>query len=109
MFRAGLLIRSLPSILAELVSVCWYSYRTGRSEIAAPALIWLTSTVALLSFPASAILTPIRGGEVQLLGPVIAASVPIAMWIARELLSILMLLAGCILALLGRDPVDASL
>lgn len=109
MFRAGLLIRSLPSILAELVSLCWYSYRTGRREMAAAALIWLTSTAALISFTVSGILTAIRGGEVQLVGPVIAASVPIAMWIARELLGALMLVAGRILALFGRDQVDASL
>lgn len=106
MFRAGLLIRAIPSILAELVALCWYSYRTGDRQMAAAALVWLTSTTALVAFTLSAVVTAINGGEVQLRGPALAASVPIAMWVAREVIGALLLIVGRVLALFGRDPVD---
>lgn len=104
MFRAGVLLRALPSILGELVSLVWYSYRTGDRRTAAAALIWLASTVALVSLSMNAVLTAVNGGEVQLRGPVIAAAIPIAMWVARELLSVLLMAIGWCLALFGRDP-----
>ena len=107
MFRVGLLIRAIPSILAELVALCWYSYRTGDRRMAAAALIWLSSTTALVAFTVAAVLTAVQGGEVQLRGPALAASVPIAMWIARELIGIVLLLAGRLLALFGQGPADA--
>ncbi|MDQ3327872.1 MAG: hypothetical protein M3506_05040 [Chloroflexota bacterium] len=108
MFRIGLLLRALPSILAELVSLIWYAYRTGDRGVAAAALVWLTSTVALFSFSANALLTALNGGEVQLRAPALIAAVPLSMWLARELLGTLMRLVGWLLALLGADPVESQ-
>ncbi len=108
MFRIGLLLRALPSILAELVSLIWYAYRTGDRGVAAAALVWLTSTVALFSFSANALLTALNGGEVQLRAPALIAAVPLSMWLARELLGTLMRLVGWLLAVFGADPVESQ-
>ncbi len=106
MFRIGLLLRALPAILAELVSLIWYAYRTGDRGVAAAALVWLTSTVALVSFSANALLTALNGGEVHLRAPALIAAVPLSMWLARELLGTLLRVVGWLLAALGSDPME---
>lgn len=87
MYRLGMLLRALPSILAELLSLIWYAYRTGDRRMATAALVWLTCTVTLIAFGLAALVAVFRGGEIHLRGPFLAASLPIAMWIARELVS----------------------
>jgi uncharacterized integral membrane protein len=108
-FTIGVLLRALPSIVAELVSLVWYAYRTGDRSMAGAALVWLVSTLALFAFLVSGVLTAINGGEVEVKGPMLAASLPIAMWLARELVTGVLTLVGRVLALFGRDPLDASL
>jgi hypothetical protein len=108
-FRVVTLFRALPSILAELVSLVWYAYRTGDRGMAAAALVWLSTTLVLAALAMSSVMTALRGGEVQLRGVALVAAVPIAMWVARELIGILLALAGRIIALLGPDPLDARL
>ena len=103
MFRIGILLRALPSILGELLSLVWHGYKTGDRRAAA-ALVWFVSTVALLSFGVAGILTALGGGEVQLRGPVVAASLPIAMWLSRELASWFLLAVGWLLSHLLRAP-----
>ncbi len=103
MFRAGLLLRALPSILAELVGLVWYGYRSGNRAAAAAALTWLATTVALLAFAIDAVLSVLTGGEVQLRGPFLVASLPIAIWLARELMGILMLVVGWLISLFGPE------
>lgn len=84
MFRLGLLLRALPSIVAELLGLVWYAYRGGDRRMAAAALTWLCSTLALAGFLVNGVLVAAWGGEVHLLGPVILASVPLAIWLANE-------------------------
>lgn len=108
MFRVGILLRALPSILGELLSLVWHGYKTGDRRAAAAALLWFVSTVALLSFGVAGVLTALGGGEVQLRGPVVAASLPIAMWLSRELASWFLLAVGWLLSHLLRAPADAS-
>ena len=107
MFRLAMLLRALPAILAELVSLIWYAYRTGDRAVAAAALVWLTSTVALFSFAANALLTALNGGEVQLRAPALVAAVPLSMWLAREMLGTVLRLLGWLLAAFGDDPVES--
>ncbi len=109
MFTVGILLRALPSIVAELVSLVWYAYRTGDRGMAGAALVWLTSTVTLVGFLMAGVVSAINGGEVHLRGPILVASLPVSMWLARELVAALLAIAGRLLALFGRDPLDASL
>ncbi len=104
MFRVGLLLRALPSILFELMSLVWYSYRTGDRRMAVVALTWLTSLVLLIGFAASAVVGAVRGEQVELKGTFLAASIPAWMWIARELLALLASLLGRLLSLVGLRP-----
>ncbi len=106
LYRTGMLFRALPSILAELAALAWYGYRSGDRAAALAALVWLCSTLGLVAFAAHAVLAVLQGEEVQLRGPFLLASLPISMWLARELVSLLMLVAGWLIMLLGRDPVD---
>ncbi len=106
MFRLGILIRALPAILGELVGLVWYAYQTGDRRLALAALVWLTSTVTLISLTVNAAMVTVHGGEVNLKGPFIAASVPVAMWVARELVNLILTAVGWMLSLFGTDPVD---
>ncbi len=108
MIRVTSLLRALPSIIVELGSLVWYAYRTGDRGMAAAALVWLTCTLGLAAMLISGALTALQGGEVQVRGPLLIASMPIAMWLARELISSLLTAVGWILALLGRDPLDVT-
>ncbi|MDP9350427.1 MAG: hypothetical protein M3P51_02635 [Chloroflexota bacterium] len=107
MFRVGSIIRALPAIVVELGSLVWYAYRTGDRAMAGAALVWLTCTVGLAAMLVSGTLTVLRGGEVHVRGPLLIASTPIAMWLARELIGILMTAVGWLLSLIGHDPLDA--
>ena len=109
MFRIVTLVRVLPAILAELVSLVWYAYRTGDRGMAAAALVWLSTTLVLAALAISSVMTVLHGGEVQLRGVALVAALPVSMWGARELIGILMSIAGRIIALFGPDPLDARL
>ena len=109
MFRIVTLVRVLPAILAELVSLVWYAYRTGDRSMAAAALVWLSTTLVLAALAISSVMTALHGGEVQLRGVMLVAAIPVSMWVARELIGMLMALVGRIIALVGPDPLDARL
>lgn len=74
--------------------------------MAGAALVWLTCTVGLVAMLVSGVLTALHGGEVQVRGPLLIASTPISMWLARELIGILMTTVGWLLSLVGHDPLD---
>lgn len=97
MFRAGLLVRVLPAIFAELVGLIWYSYRTGDRATAAVAVTWLTALAAAASFAVAALASAVGGDPVPLRFPMIVAAVPASMWLARELVAILLRAAAHVL------------
>lgn len=104
MFRIYMLARALPSILKELVSLIWYSYRTGDRRTAGVALIWLVSTLLLIGFAASALASAVQGQPVELTGLFLAASLPVAMWLGHEIVMALMLAIGRLLVMFGQEP-----
>lgn len=105
MFRAGLLVRALPAIFAELVGLIWCSYRTGDRATALAAVAWLTSLAAAGGFAAAGLAGAVSGQPVPLRGPVIVAAVPASMWLARELIATLARLAA---RLLGYDTAEVD-
>lgn len=103
MFRVSLLIRAIPSILYELGDLVWFSYRTGDRKTAATATLWLVSTLFLIGFAIDAIISVIQGKSVELTSLFLVASLPISMWIAREVIIAVLTVVGRIIALSGSD------
>jgi hypothetical protein len=93
-----ILVRSLPAILLELVSLIVHSLREGDRGTAFAGSVWLLSTLVFLASGLGALLAVITGGEAQLNGAVLVASIPLAMWLGRELVA---LLVGLVARVLG--------